>query len=163
VNFEEFFRASYKPLVAAMIVAGGDLDEAQDAVSSAMTETLQRWDSIENPRAYAYRAAVSSLIKQKKRGPVRLRERLIERGDVLSEQSTDPDLTVWEQADWVMTLLNSLPQAQREVFACTVDMLSAREIAQLLGKTEAAVRQNLCAARRRLTSYLAETGRGESG
>ena len=35
-------------------------------------------------------------------------------------------------------------------------MFTQQEIAQLLGKTEAAVRQNLHAARKRLTKYLAE-------
>ena len=55
-----------------------------------------------------------------------------------------------------MQLLESLPPAQREVLACMIDMLTPQEIAQLLGKTEAAVRQNLCAARKSLLRYLAE-------
>ena len=39
-----------------------------------------------------------------------------------------------------------------------IDTFTLQEIAQMLGKTEATVRQNLCAARKRLRSYLAETG-----
>jgi hypothetical protein len=86
--FEEFFRASYQLLVGEIVVfAGGNLVEAQDAVADAMTEVLQRWDAIENPRAYARRAAVSNLIKNKQRGLPRIRERLIERG--MSSQSRD--------------------------------------------------------------------------
>ena len=49
------------------------------------------------------------------------------------------------------------PTAQQEVLACMVDMFTQQEIAQMLGKTEAAVRQNLHAARKRLMRYLAET------
>jgi RNA polymerase sigma-70 factor (ECF subfamily) len=161
-DFGEFFRTAYQPLVGQVIIfAGGNLDEAQDAVSDAMTEILQRWDEIRNPRAYAYRAAVSNLIKYKQRGLARIRERQIERGAVAPGQDLDSDPTVWEQQEWVKMLLNSLPSAQREVLACTFDMFTPREIAQLLGKTETAVRQNLCAARKRLACYLAEAGREE--
>jgi RNA polymerase sigma factor (sigma-70 family) len=161
---EEFFRASYKSLVGEVIIfAGGNLHEAQDAVSDAMAEVIRRWDAIENPRAYAYRAAVSNLIKYKQRGLPRIRERQIARGAVLPEQDLEPDPAVWEQQEWVTMLLKSLPRAQREVLACTFDMFTPREIAQLLGKTETAVRQNLCAARKRLARYLAEAGREEDG
>ena len=41
-----------------------------------MTEALQRWDVIENPRGYTRRAAISNLIKNKQRGLPRIRERL---------------------------------------------------------------------------------------
>ena len=39
-----------------------------------------------------------------------------------------------------------------------IDTFTLQEIAQMLGKTEATVRQNLCAAPKRLRSYLAGTG-----
>ena len=154
--FEEFFRIAYTPLLQNIIFACGNRPEAEDAVSAAMTEVLQRWDSIENPRAYARRAALSNLIKNKQRGLQRIRERLIQRGDVPLEHDLDPGLLIWEQQEWVTQLLNSLPPAQREVLACMVDMFTPQEIAQLLGKTEAAVRQNLRAARQNLASCFAE-------
>ena len=127
-----------------------------------MTEVLQRWETIENPRAYARRAAISNLIKDKQRGLQRIQKRLIQRGDVPLEHDLDPGLIVWEQREWVTLLLKSLPPAQREVLACMVDMFTPQEIAQMLGKTEAAVRQNLCAARKNLASCLAETDRKEA-
>jgi RNA polymerase sigma factor (sigma-70 family) len=155
--FEDFYRSAYQPLLRDVIFAGGTLHEAEDAVSATMTVVLQRWDVIENPQAYARRAAISNLINSKQRGLPRIRERLIGRGLVPPEHDLDPGLTAWEQQEWVTLLLKSLPAAQREVLACMVDMFTGKEIAQLLGKTEAGVRQNLCAARKRLMSYLAET------
>ena len=155
--FEDFYRDAYQPLLRDVIFAGGTLHEAEDAVSAAMTEALQRWDAIENPRGYTRRAAISNLIKNKQRGLPRIRERLISRGFVPLDNDLDPGLTAWEQQEWVTLLLNSLPLAQREVVACMVDMFTQKEIAQLFGKTEVAVRQNLCAARKRLMSCLAET------
>jgi RNA polymerase sigma factor (sigma-70 family) len=156
-TFEDFFRIAYQPLLRDVIFAGGKPHEAEDAVSAAMAEALQRWDTIQNPRAYARRAAISNLIKNKQRGLERIKERLVRRGDVPPEQALDPGLVVWEQQEWVTLLLKSLPTAQREVMACMVDMFTQKEIAQLLGKTEAAVRQNLYEARKKLASYLAET------
>lgn len=158
--FEELFRDAYQALLRDAIFAGGDPAEAEDAVSAALEEVLRRWDRIDNPRAYARKATISILIKNKERGQQRLRDRIIQRGQYPTEQDTDPGLTVWEEQEWVMQLLESLPPAQREVLACMVDLFPRKEIAQLLGKTDAAVRQNLCAARKSLVSYLAATGTG---
>ena len=154
--FEELFRSAYQPLLRDAIFAGGNLHEAEDAVSAAMAEVFQRWSAIDNPRAYARRAVISILLKNRQRGQQRLRARLIELGEFPAEHDLDPGLAVWEQQEWVLQLLESLPPAQREVPACIVDTLTRREIAQLLGKTEAAVRQNLHAARKSLMSHLAE-------
>ena len=158
--FEELFRDAYQALLRDAILAGGDPAEAEDAVSAALEEVLRRWDRIDNPRAYARKATISILIKNKERGQQRLRDRIIQRGQYPTEQDTDHGLTVWEEQEWVMQLLESLPPAQREVLACMVDLFPRKEIAQLLGKTDAAVRQNLCAARKSLVSYLAATGTG---
>jgi RNA polymerase sigma factor (sigma-70 family) len=160
--FEKFFRSAYQPLVRDVIFAGGSPHEAEDAVSAAMAAVLRRWDVIEHPHAYARQAAISSLIKDKTRGSQRIVDRLVQRGGVRSEHDLDQGLMVWEQREWVMMLLKALPPAQQDVVACMVDMFTQQEIAQLLGKTEAAVRQNLCAARKRLKSYLAEIDGAEA-
>jgi RNA polymerase sigma factor (sigma-70 family) len=160
--FGEFFRDAYQPLLRDVIFAGGHPQEAEDAVSAAMVEVLQRWNAIQNPRAYARRTAINNMIKSRQRGLQRIAERLIERGEVPLEGDEDPGLLVWEQQEWVTLLLKSLPVAQRQVLACMVDMLTPQEIAQLLGKTEAAVRQNLCAARKRLAGCLDDEIRREA-
>jgi RNA polymerase sigma factor (sigma-70 family) len=148
-------------LLRDVIFAGANPQEAEDALSAAMTEVLQRWDAIENPRAYARRAAISNLIKNKQRGLLRIRDRLIRQGHVPAAQELDSGLSAWEEQEWVTQLLKSLPPAQREVLACVVDDFTQQEIAQLLGKTEAAVRQNLRAARVTLMTFLAESDRWE--
>jgi RNA polymerase sigma factor (sigma-70 family) len=159
--FGEFFRDAYQPLLRDVIFAGGQPHEAEDAVSAAMVEVLQRWDTVQNPRAYARRTAINNMIKSRQRGLQRIAERLIQRGEVPPEGDEDPGLLVWEQQEWVTLLLKSLPEAQRQVLACMVDMLTPQEIAQLLGKTEVAVRQNLCVARKRLAGCLDDEIRRE--
>lgn len=155
-DFENFYRSSYRLLLRDVIFAGGNPHEAEDALSAALVDVFQRWDRIVSPYAYARRAAISNLIKNRQRGLPRVRDRLIEHGAVPGAQEQDLALTAWEDQEWVMQLLDSLPEAQREVLACMIDELTRQEIAQLLGKSEAAVRQNLCAARARLASWLAQ-------
>jgi RNA polymerase sigma factor (sigma-70 family) len=158
---EEFYCNSYRPLVRDVIFAGARYHEAEDAVSEAMVELLRRWDTIENPLAYARRAAINHVLRTRQRGMSRIAGRLVERGDVPPEGDLDPGLLVWEQREWVTLLLKSLPDAQRQVLAFVVDEFRPQEIARLLGKTEASVRQNLCAARKQLAERLGRTDRRE--
>lgn len=58
-----------------------------------------------------------------------------------------------------MQILSSLPPAQREVLALVVDGFTPVEIARMLGGTAVAVRQNLRAARVKLTMTLLEQDR----
>ena len=157
-GFCEFFKDCYRPLVRDVIFAGGHPDEAEDAVSAAMIQVLQRWGTIENSQAYARRAAINYAIKSRQRGLWRITERLVERGHLPMEGDLDPSLLIWEQQEWVTLLLNSLSRTERQVLACVVDAFTPQEIAQLLGKTEAAVRQNLYTARKRLARYLGQAG-----
>jgi RNA polymerase sigma factor (sigma-70 family) len=158
-DFEEFFRSAYRSLLRDVIFAGGEPQDAEDALSAAMEEVLRRWDAIDNPRAYARRAAISNLIKNKERGLQRTVDRLIEKRHVPA--APDPGLSTWEEQEWVTQLLKSLPAAQQEVLAYMIDEFTQQEIAQLFGKTEAAVRQNLYMARKRLAACIAEADRQE--
>jgi RNA polymerase sigma factor (sigma-70 family) len=154
LGFEDFFRSAYRKLVACVMYLGATKDEAEDAVAASMTEVLRRWEEIGDPLAYARTATRSNFIKEKTRSD-RLIRRLIERGEIACGYQ-DAGLTVWEDGQWVKQLLDSLPQAQREAITGFMDEYSHVEIARLLGKDPAAVRQNFRAARRRLMVALGE-------
>jgi RNA polymerase sigma factor (sigma-70 family) len=159
-GFIEFFREAYRPLCAFAIFAGArGQPEAEDLVASAMEGILRRWQEIDNPLAYAHRAVVSNLIKEKTRSRGLLC-RLQERGHAVLESDVDPAMTVWEDWEWVNQLVNSLPPAQREVLAFVVAGFKPVEIAGLLGKTPGTVRKNLQFAVHRLRSHedLAQYG-----
>lgn len=153
-GFEEFWHAAYRKLLAAAMYAGAAEDVADDAVSAAMEDVLRRWDKIDDPLAWARRAVVNHFKRDEMRSR-RMVGRVIERGGVTGEYQ-DPGLTLWENSQWVGQLLASLPLAQREVMALIVDEFGPAEVARLLGKNPAAVRQSLCAARRRLQDALGE-------
>ena len=84
-------------------------------------------DVIENPRAYARRAAINYLIKTRERGLRRITERLIERGDIPQESDLDPGLLVWEQQEWVTLLLKSLSRPSSRCWPASSTRSPARD------------------------------------
>ena len=136
---------------------GATREEADDAVESVMIDMLARWGMTRDPLAYARARISHELIKQRTRA-----RRFVpfpdEDGEYLGgrdrDRSQEEQLTVWADTQWVRGLLNSLPPRQQEVMALIVDEFKPAEIAVLLGRDPAAVRQNLMAARRRLKTAL---------
>jgi DNA-directed RNA polymerase specialized sigma24 family protein len=153
-GFAGFFRTGYRELLKTALYAGATRHEADEASAVAMSEVLRRWGEIDNPLAYARRAVVSNFIKEKTRDLDRVRRRQVERSAGTADGREDPDLTVWEDREWVMQMLLSLPAGQRNVMAFIVDGFAPIEIAALLGRSPAAIRQSLHDARRRLIEAL---------
>jgi RNA polymerase sigma factor (sigma-70 family) len=149
-GFSEFFRAGYREVVKTARYAGATEHEADEATAAAMKEVLRRWGELDDPLAYARRAAVSNFVKEKTRNLDRVRRRLVEQHSGTPEGREDPALTVWEDGEWVMQVLTSLPTGQRDALALVVDELTPTEIAVLLGCTSAAIRQRLHDARQQL-------------
>jgi RNA polymerase sigma factor (sigma-70 family) len=154
-EFEEFFRTHYRRLLMAVIIlANGEVQEAEDALQSALISASRDWRSIKYPRAWICTAARHNLIKARRphqhETPVALQEGAGEPGRVADQE-------IWEQQEWVTEILKPLTPPEREVMDLILDGLRPAEIAPLLGKTSEAVRQNLCAARKRLKKHLADT------
>jgi len=139
---------------------GAAREQAHDAVQEAMIEVFQRWEKVAHPWPWIRKAVVNRVIKTKKRDMHRLnREGRSAHG---ARNCEDPELTVWEDTEWVEHLLGKLPPAQREAMDGIVAGWRPSEIALLLGKTPAAVRKNLQLARERLQAEL-ERERHSSG
>ena len=151
-SFPEFYRTSDKAILKKLMVFGASKHEAEEALSKAMEEVMRRWPDLTNPRSYATRAALNAFYKLREAGN---RRRAVEQGLAEQEAVEDPRLSLWEDHDWVTAMLQRLPPAQREAFRLhEFDGFDTAEIAELLGKTPAAVRQNLCLARKRLKREL---------
>jgi RNA polymerase sigma factor (sigma-70 family) len=159
-GFVDFFRKAYRVVMQTMLYAGATYHEAEEAAAAGMEEVFRRWEQISSPLAYARRAALTSFLKEKERGPDRVRRRMAGHAEARQEGNEDAGLTIWEDRQWVAQVLSSLPPAQREVMAFITDGFTPTEIATLLGKTPDAVRQNLHAARARLTLELHELHQG---
>jgi RNA polymerase sigma-70 factor (ECF subfamily) len=153
-DFVGFFHKAYRAVMQTVLYAGATYHEAEEAAAAGLEEVLRRWDQIRSPLAYARRAALTSFLKEKERGPDRVRHRMAAHAEARQEGTEDAGLTIWEDRQWVAQILSSLPPAQREVMAFITDGFTPAEIATMLGKTPDAVRQNLHAARTRLTLEL---------
>jgi RNA polymerase sigma-70 factor (ECF subfamily) len=153
-EFGDFFTTHFRTLTVVVMAIGATADEAEEAAASAMEEVFRRWDQIATPLAYGKRAALSNFKKEKERGLDRIRERLAQGAEARRDGANDDGLNVWEDRQWVMQFLSSLPAAQREALALVVDGFTPAEIACLFGRTPEAVRQSLRGARSRLQAHL---------
>jgi DNA-directed RNA polymerase specialized sigma24 family protein len=149
----------FRKLVTTALSLGGiTFEEANDAAETALKEVWEKWQKLDTPHAWAYKATVSNVlkIKRKQANNARALQRQVYRGDFQPEAFNDPGLTQLEYRQWVMSLLDSLPEAQRDAVAlCLVDGFSPAEAAELLGKSGAALRQALHAGREALIRQLA--------
>ena len=123
--------------------------DADDVVASAVVDAIsaRRWRSIENKRAYLFRAVVNEA-RSLHRGRARRerRERLVQSRTVLELEVTDP---------LVMRCLNSLSVRQRAVVHLTYWAdLAPRQVAELLDTSLRTVERDLAAARARLKELL---------
>jgi RNA polymerase sigma factor (sigma-70 family) len=150
--FAAWFRESFVKLRADLMRIGMNYEEAQDAAAQAAEDLLRRWEKVEHPYAYARTAALRSVIKCRKRSSRDFQGELLQASVAVSRE--DPGLTAWEDREWVMSLLDHLPPAQREVMACIVDQFTPAETALLLGRTPAATRRALADARKNLRKDL---------
>ncbi|MGX7824608.1 RNA polymerase sigma factor [Actinokineospora sp. 24-640] len=127
--------------------------DAEVVAQEAWLRTLGKWDAISNRRGYlfrvAQRVAIDSLKLARKHVP------LESAGDVVETRAADP-LLACEVRELVKAIA-LLPEAQQEVMHLVVGELDVREIAAVLGKSEAAVRKSM----RRAKAELARQGFGE--
>ena len=150
-GFNSFYRIELTPLVHFMIRLGASQPEAEDAAQEAMKTALLRWADIENPKAYVRRAAKRAFYRARNRDRDRpAREIEASRPHV----KCSPVVIFDEETQYVLDALRSLPRAQREVMAWTVDGYEPAEIAGIVGKNPATVRTNLRHARKALLAKL---------
>ncbi|MFZ0158957.1 MAG: sigma-70 family RNA polymerase sigma factor [Kineosporiaceae bacterium] len=155
LKFEEFYRTHHKKLMTHVMYAGGTWHEAESAVATALADLWKRWPDIDSPTAYAKLSAIRNLVSTRKR---EARNRQLEKAAVEHPDNalrrTVVQVSVWEDRNWVTWLLNGLPPRQAEVLAFIYDGLNTKEISELLGTSDDAVRQALSKARQSVRSTL---------
>jgi RNA polymerase sigma-70 factor (ECF subfamily) len=158
VEFAALFREKFRKLAGvALSLTGVTLQEAEDAAETALQQACERWPTLTNPGAWVYKATISNVMKIKRKQAREARAvRSAQPDDCQPAAREDPGLMEVEYRQWVMSVLDSLPPAQREAVAlCLIDELSPAEAGELLGKSGAALRQALHAGREALKRHLA--------
>lgn len=155
-GLEAFLNDHYRYFLMAPMALGATLDDAYEAVQAAVADMIEKdtWSRLtRNPKSWVRKAVRHAYYDQQEK---RRRDRKTENRPPPSGRYLDDSPNVWEDWQWVAQMLSTLPPAQREVFELVLAELDAKEIADLLGKTSATVRQNLAHARRRLKANLGE-------
>ncbi|GAA0274251.1 hypothetical protein GCM10010302_09860 [Streptomyces polychromogenes] len=157
-GFEDFFTGNYDRFHRFASMRGLDHHSAEDVVHQVFLEVLRRWDQVssaDQPMAYAY-----AILKMRIVDSHRERSRRAARELAMSD-IPEPSVPATESTQAIAhrEVLNdalvSLPERQREtVLLYYVMGYSGREVAELLGVSEATVSGHLLRARRSLARIL---------
>ena len=162
-DFEEFYQAGYRRLVALVAAIVGDRHQAEDIAQEAFARALTRWPRIaryDQPEAWVRRVALRLTIDagRRMRRAASLSVRLatgLATGQRGSPDLHDPRDPLAATALSVALLRLPLPQRQVLVLYYLAD-LPAEDIARDCGISVGTVRNRLAAARDRLERELKE-------
>ena len=142
--FESWYGREHPRMVAALLLATGDIELASDGVDEACARALARWERVsamEAPTGWAYSVALNHARRVARRRGL---ERLVLRRSV-------PQANVPAPASGVWGLVAELPERQRQVVVLRhVADLKEAEIASVLGISRSTVSTTLRDAHKRL-------------
>jgi RNA polymerase sigma-70 factor (ECF subfamily) len=166
-NFEEFYEASYRRVVAVVAAIAGDRHQAEDIAQEAFSRALTRWHRIaryELPEAWVRRVALRLTVDAARRTRrAKIMSVLLAVGQ-RGAYGDRYDLRDPLEATALSVALMRLPLPQRQVLVLYyLADLPVDDIARDCGISVGTVRNRLTAARRRLHDELAESDFPESG
>jgi RNA polymerase sigma-70 factor, ECF subfamily len=146
-RIERLYRERGDRIWRGLLAFSGDPEVASDAVAEAFAQVLRRGGEVRNPERWVWRAAFRIAAGE-------LKER--RKNEVLGVAGS---YEMEEPARDLVVALRSLSDRQRaSVVLHDAAGYSAREVARIVGSTEAAVRVHLMRGRRRLRDLLKEDG-----
>jgi RNA polymerase sigma factor (sigma-70 family) len=163
-RFREFYRLQFELVVRLLLKMGADKCEAEDATQEAMKALWQRFDEINDARAWIRVVArnnwLAALRHQNAMVPTDLRDQSSDLRVDRTQLDSDPADILRHEIDRAAAarVVASLPQVQREIFELVVDGHKPRDIASMTGRDPALVRSNLAHARRRLREQIRRRG-----
>lgn len=148
--FEVFYRAVAPELTRFLLLQGATMADAAEAVQDTLGSAYQRWDNIENHRAWCYRVASRTWIRKM----TTLQEDLSADPELPSPLLREAPTDAWHMRHELIVALAALPPKQRQIMAWTFSGYTPTEIAEELQLTSDQVRANLRLARRALAQRL---------
>lgn len=153
-DFDAFYLTEWDRLVrrAGLVVRSVPL--AEDVVQEVMAEVYRRWDSIADPRAYAFRASVNGAVRAARRAARDHRERDVQEPDRHVAAMQDESATEEELAHLADALVVLSPKQRAMVVLKFYDGYLEREIAQIMGCRPGSVGPTITRALRRLRTEV---------
>ena len=144
-QIERLYREQGDRIWRGVLAFAGDPEVASDAVAEAFAQVLRRGDEVRDPERWIWRAAFRISA-----GELKERRKRVVTTSVGSYDMEEP-------ARDLVVALAALSERQRaSVVLHDAAGYSAREVAKIVGSTEAAVRVHLMRGRRRLRELLGE-------
>lgn len=143
-QIERLYRDRGDRIWRGLLAFAGDPEVASDAVAEAFAQVLRRGDEVRDPERWIWRAAFRIAA-----GELKERRRSVETGTAIGSYEME------EPARDLVVALRALSERQRAaVVLHDAAGYPAREVARIVGSTEAAVRVHLMRGRRRLRELL---------
>ncbi len=143
---ERIYREHGEHMLRTLLAFSGDSEVAREAVAEAFAQALRRGSALQDPLAWTWRAAFKIA-----RGELKRRRNL---GPPEFQRSYE----IPEPAVDLVAALRSLSPTQRAAIVLHhVADRPVREVAAILGKSQAAVRVHLSRGRRRLRELMEES------
>jgi len=143
-RIERLYRERGDRIWRGLLAFSGDPEVASDAVAEAFAQALRRGDEVRDPERWIWRAAFRIAA-----GELKDRRRTVETtAAIVSYEMEEP-------ARDLVVALRALSERQRvAVVLHDAAGYPAREVARIVGSTEAAIRVHLVRGRRRLREML---------
>jgi RNA polymerase sigma-70 factor (ECF subfamily) len=143
-QIERLYRERGDRIWRGLVAFSGDPEVASDAVAEAFAQVLRRGDEVRDPERWIWRAAFRIAA-----GELKERRSIVETTGAIGSYEME------EPARDLVVALGALSERQRaSVVLHDAAGFSAREVARIVGSTEAAVRVHLMRGRRRLRDLL---------
>ncbi|MFD5951948.1 RNA polymerase sigma factor [Streptomyces collinus] len=156
--FSAFYRATVRSLVGFLVNQGASVHVAADIAQETMLSAYERWDAIDQPRAWVHTVASRALLRR----IASCEEQPVQQVPEPTSLLAAPDaITAWEVRHDLLPLLRSLPPRQRQVLAWALSGFTPGDIAEQLGMSDDAVRASLYKARRAVAEAIKEREEGQ--
>jgi RNA polymerase sigma-70 factor (ECF subfamily) len=143
-RIERLYRERGDRIWRGVLAFTGDPEVASDAVAEAFAQVLRRGDEVRDPERWVWRAAFRIAA-----GELKDRRRTVETTAAIGSYEME------EPARDLVVALGALSERQRTALVLhDAAGYPAREVATIVGSTEAAVRVHLLRGRRRLRDLL---------
>jgi RNA polymerase sigma factor (sigma-70 family) len=163
VSLSRLFREHYRRILLAAYRITGCMADAED-VTQAVFLRLASGDELgaKNPGSYLYRAGINGALDLLRRRKVAALEPLETAAGIASAgMSPDAEISSGELGQWLRQAISELPARAAEMFTLRyLEELGNREIAALMGTSQAVVAVTLHHARSKLKKRLREIERG---
>lgn len=152
----EDFARTVRRRIGTLVAMGASYSDAEEAVQDAVMRVWKSEEHGNDPEGYLFRATVTSLFKiwRRRTREQRAFEDITIGWNGTHTPSPEGRVLLSEAAEEGMRILRSLPPAQRETYVLRIEGMEYSEIAELTGRSEEALRQNMNRAKKAIEAIM---------